>query len=159
MNWKCGAIKRSGKSWNNMTMYQIQQLPTLKETTLQQIKEKEEEERMKAEADQKAKDEKQYYWDHFDEIMVKKIDRGELLTESELRAVVFETNEIERNEGENRRWTRSVESIISMCGRYFCIVWEEGLTEKQENEFYDQPYEVAKVTYDKTITVTEWNII
>jgi hypothetical protein len=36
------------------------------------------------------------------------------------------------------------------------VEWEEGLTENQENEFYNQPYEVEKKTYEKTITVTEW---
>lgn len=156
VNWKWAQLRNLEKSWSDMTMYQIQQLPTLKETTLKQQKEKEEEETRKAMEEQKEKDEEQYYWDHFDEIMVKKIESGEKLTERELRTVVFETNEIERNEGDNRRWTRSVKSIVEMCGRYFCIYWEEGLTECQENEFYDQPYEVEKITYDKTITVTEW---
>ena len=31
-----------------------------------------------------------------------------------------------------------------------------GLTECQENEFEDQPVEVRKHTYEKTIEVTEW---
>lgn len=159
VNWKCAAIKKSGKSWNDLTMHQIQQLPTLKDTTLLHIKNKEEEEKLKAEAKQKAEEEEQYYWEHFEEIMVSKIDSGESLTDSELRTVVFETEEIERNTGENRRWSRSVESIVEMCGRFFCVDWEEGLTECQENEFYNQPYEVKKITYEKTITVTEWNKI
>lgn len=37
--------------------------------------------------------------------------------------------------------------------------WENGLTENQENEYYDQPTEVKKVTTEKTITVTEWQPI
>lgn len=156
VNWKCKMIKKSGKAWNDMTMYQIQQLPTLKETTLQQIKQKEEDEKLKLEEEQKAKEAKEYYWDHFDEIMVKKIDSGENLTEEELRTVVFETNEIELNKGENRRWSRSNSSVVEMCGRFFKLVWEEGLTEYQENQFYNQPYEVEKHTYEKTIIVTEW---
>lgn len=105
------------------------------------------------------KDEEDYYWDHFEEIMVRKIDTGEKLSEKELRTIVFETKEVERNKGENQRWTRSVESIVEMHGRYFCIDWEEGLTEYQENEFFNQPYEVERNTYEKTITVTEWKRI
>lgn len=99
---------------------------------------------------------KKYYWEHFDEIMLEKIDKGELLTESEIRSLVWESEEVDRGYGENRRWTRSVTSIVNLCGRYFAIPWEEGLTECQENEYYYQPYEVEKKTSTKTITVTEW---
>ena len=35
-------------------------------------------------------------------------------------------------------------------------IGKRGLTEYQENAFYEQPYEVEKRTYEKTITVTEW---
>ncbi|MDD3222319.1 MAG: hypothetical protein PHG07_08020 [Lachnospiraceae bacterium] len=154
VNWKCKMIKKSGKSWNDMTMYQIQQLPTLKETTLQQIREKEEEELLKAKEEQKKKNDEQYYYEHFKEIMVQKIDSGEELTENELQG--FQDFEVERTKGENRRWSRTVSSICKLCDRFFKLVWEEGLTECQENEFYDQPYEVEKRTYEKKITVTEW---
>src|SRR5574344_286041 len=133
VNWKCKMIKKSGKSWNDMTMYQIQQLPTLKETTLQQKKQKENEEKLKDEEEQKKKDEENYYLDHFDELMVKKIDSGEILTGRELRT--FQEYEIENTTGDNRRWSRTVYSICKVCGRYFNLTWEEGLTECQENEF------------------------
>lgn len=159
VNWKCKMIKKSGKSWNDMTMYQIQQLPTLKETTLNQIKQKEDEEKAKVEAEKKTKEEQDYYREHFNEIIVNKIDSGEKLTEKEIETVVFETNEIEHNEGESLRWTRSIKTIVEMCGRYFCVNWDKGLTECQENDFYHQPYEVKKCTYEKTITVTEWSKI
>lgn len=156
INWKVEMLAKSGRNWNDLTIDLIRQLPTLKETTLRQQREKEEEEARKAMEEQKKIDYEKYYWDHFDEIMVEKIDNGEKLTENELKTLVFECNEIERDEGENRRWTRSVESIIELCGRYFAVIWEEGLTECQDNEFYYQPYEVEKKTYEKTIVVTEW---
>lgn len=164
VNWKCKMIKQSGKSWSDMTMYQIQQLPTLKETTLKQIKQKEMEKKLKEAKlklkEAKLKEEKkdtENYWNNFDEVMVQKIDDCENLTKKEIKAVVYETHEIERIYGEKLRWTRSVVSIVEMCGRYFRIEWEEGLTEIQEDVFYCQPYEVVKNTYEKTITVTEWN--
>ena len=156
INWKVGMIAKSGKNWNDLTISQIRTLPTLKETTLRQQKEKEEEETRKILAEQKKKEDEKYYWDHFDEIMVEKIEKGEKLTEEELKTLVFECNEVFKKKGENRRWSRRVESIIELCGRYFAVVWDEGLTEYQDNEFYDQPYEVEEKTYEKTITVTEW---
>lgn len=144
VNWKCKMIAEAGKNWSDLTMYQIEQLPTLKETTLAQIKQKEEDEKKKAEEEKRKQDEKKYYEEHFEEILVKKIDAGEPLTESELSDM--RDFSIERDYGENRRWQRSVYDICMMCGRYFALTWEEGLTESQENEFFEQPYEVYKKT-------------
>lgn len=93
--------------------------------------------------------------DKYEEQLLRKIDDGEELTESELRGVIFDF-EVEREEGENRRWSRSVTTISQIGDRYFSTDWEEGLTEYQENEYYEQPVEVQKKTYEKIITVTEW---
>lgn len=41
-------------------------------------------------------------------------------------------------------------------GALFNIDWERGLTERQENEFYEQPYEVVKECHEETIVVTNW---
>jgi hypothetical protein len=88
--------------------------------------------------------------------LLEKIDSGEKLSERELKTLVFECNEEERIEGDDRRWQRSIKSIIKFENRYFAISWEQGLTENQEDDFYNQPYEVTKKTYEKTITVTDW---
>ena len=88
--------------------------------------------------------------------LLAKLDLGVKLTESEIRELVFECGEVDTKYGDNRRWTRRVTSITEIGARYFCTVWEEGLTESQENEFYHQPYEVTEHKYEKTITVTEW---
>jgi integrase len=147
-------LNSHGMSWRDMNISVVSKLPTQKERDLEAKKKKEIEERQKAEAEAKAKAEKEYYREHFEEIMVKKILDGEKLSEKELRKITG--FEIDREEGENRRWSRTVTSILHMCGRYFALVWEEGLTEYQDNEYYNQPYEVVKKTYQKTITVTEW---
>jgi len=97
--------------------------------------------------------------DQYELELLKKLDAGEKLPESELRMLLYEYDEIEREYGDNRRWSRSVNSIIKLGERYFSLDWEEGLTECQENEFYSQPIEVEKVTYEKTIIVTEWKSI
>lgn len=87
--------------------------------------------------------------------MLKKIDTGDILTENELQRLALE-HDAERDEGEYHRWTRTVSSYVKLGGRYFCINWEEGLTENQPNEFPNQPYEVWKHSSEKTIVVTEW---
>ena len=93
--------------------------------------------------------------DKYEEALLKKIDSGTELTGSELREVIQEY-EVEVEYGDNRRWSRSATTISEIGGRYFSTNWEDGLTESQENEYYDQPVEVQKKTYEKTITVTEW---
>ena len=143
-----------GMSWRDMNLSCVQQLPTQKERDIEAKKQKEIAAQIKIEAEAKAKADKDYYYNHFEEIMVKKIDENEDLTEEELKEI--RNFEIERDEGENRRWSRSVVSILELCGRYFSLTWEEGLTECQGNEFYNQPFEVEKTSYQKTITVTEW---
>lgn len=156
VNSKIKMLSNAGMNWTDLCIWQIEQLPTLKEKTLQQLAEKEEAQKK----EQKAKLEKikaeEYYREHFDELMVKKIESHEDLTENELRTLVFECNEIERSEGENRRWSRTVSSIVELCGRFFKVIWEQGLTENQDNSFYEQPYEVELDSYNKVIEVHNW---
>lgn len=95
--------------------------------------------------------------DEFEVEILKKIDNNEELSKKEIIDML--EYEIEREYGDNRRWSRSVISIISINDRYFSICWEQGLTECQEDEYNNQPVEVKKHTYNKTIEVTEWREI
>jgi hypothetical protein len=78
-------------------------------------------------------------------------------TEQEAKELIWDS-EVDREEGDDRRWSRSINSIVQTDdGKYYSIDWEQGLTECQENEYYAGEYpEVEKKTYKKTITVTEW---
>ena len=92
----------------------------------------------------------------FDQDFLEKYDSGYKFSSSELREICFELIEVESEYGENLRWVRPVTRIYQVGNRYFCLEWFEGLTESQEDEFWEQPYEVEKKEYEKTITVTEW---
>ena len=92
----------------------------------------------------------------FDDRMLMKIDNGEDLTLEELARLVLNTyvvDEIYNVTG----YTGYVKTIIRLHDRYFAIEWE-----KRRNQFdyvvqfYTQPYEVRKSSYEKTITVTYW---
>jgi hypothetical protein len=148
-------LNNYGMTWRDMNMACVMQLPTQKARDLKYLAEQEA--KKKAEEEKKLKEEqdRKYYWEHFDEIMLRKIDSGEKLTERELQTLVGDF-EVDTEYGHNRRWTRGVTTIVELKGRFFSVDWEEGLTESQENEYYNQPYEVVKHTYEKTITVTEW---
>lgn len=77
----------------------------------------------------------------------------EEISEKDLANLVW-CYEVDCVSGECHRWTQSVKSIVELCGRYFAIDWDRGLTEMQENYFYNQPYEVKKI--EKMVKVTEW---
>lgn len=91
---------------------------------------------------------------NIDEI-IKAIDTGKKLDEKILTELAYEYS-VNDEYGENRRWSRFVRSIIDLKGRYFAIDWDQGLTEMQPDEFYEQPYEVELKEYDKVIHVKEW---
>lgn len=91
-------------------------------------------------------------FDEFEMMVVSKIDNREFLTEDILSELIY--YEIEEQNIDQGRWTTSVTSILSLCGRYFSFNWERGNTEMQSNEFYCQPFEVKKK--EETITVTRW---
>lgn len=54
------------------------------------------------------------------------------------------------------RWTCPETIIFELDSRFFSIWFERGLTEYQENEWYDQ---VAEEVRPKQITVTTWEVV
>lgn len=149
-------LNNCGKTWRDMNTSVIATIPTQKQKDIENAERKKREEEERIEAELKAKEESDYYADHYEEVILNKIDSGEKLNKSEISDLVWEFEEVDRKYGDNRRWSRSVTSIVKVNNRFFCVEWENGLTENQENEFYSQPYEVEKKTYKKTITITEW---
>lgn len=147
-------LKRSGQTWTDLNMHCIRQIPTQKEKDTQAFKKRAEEAAIKqAEEEQNRKD-KEYYNEHFLELMVEKIDNKIELTEDEVRNLVFR-EAYEVTAGENRRWSRTISSLFEYEDRLFMVDWEQGLTESQENTFYDQPYEVEKTVTTRTIEVED----
>jgi hypothetical protein len=146
----------NGYSWRDMNITVVQKLPTQKERDIEYLAKKAEEEEAKRLAELDENQKREYYEKHFEELMCKKIDTQVALTEEELhRLLEYELYE-EREYGDDSRWSRGVASIIELCNRHFMLYWQKGLTEMQEDYFCDQPYEVEKVQYEKTIIVKEW---
>lgn len=101
--------------------------------------------------------ERKRYNDNFYDIMLDRLNKGIELTEVELKRLV-EYREVDRREGDRNRWSMEIFSIIELGSELFCIEWSEGLTELQENSYYNQPYRVERkekeitsivVTYEK----------
>lgn len=91
-------------------------------------------------------------FENYDDVVVK-LKSGEKLNESEISTLVWDgirVDEIELGEG---RWTKGMKTIIDIDNELWAIDWSRGLTECQENEYYNQPYRVEKI--EKEITVID----
>lgn len=86
--------------------------------------------------------------------MSMKLKAGESLSGSEINDLISNFDEVHREEGEDRRWSKSVLSVIDIEGDLYAIEWEQGLTENQENEFYNQPYPCTLKTKEIVIKKT-----
>ena len=84
------------------------------------------------------------------------ISAGKHLGTNEIEQLIYDYRHIHVDEisGDDLRWVKPMTSIIKIRDKYFAIDWFKGLTEYQENEIDDQPYEVKKV--EKMVPVTEW---
>jgi len=89
--------------------------------------------------------------------IIQKLNDGTNLSESELNELVYYS--VKNIEGEDRRWSRSVTSILDIDGETYILNWERGLTEYQENQFYEQPVKVRIEKKTKNITIEVINYI
>ena len=84
-----------------------------------------------------------------------RLNKHEDLDEWEIEDLVY-NHDIYEKIIDRGRWEDYMFTVVEIENRYFGINWNRGLTEQQEDSFLDQPYEVAKKTITKTITVDEF---
>jgi hypothetical protein len=155
VNSKIKMLAQAGYDWTDLCVWQIEELPTLKEKTLKQLEEKKTEEERKEQEKQDKLLAKKLKYDNLEKFYLDKIDNKVELTESELEEL-YDNFEYETRTGEMLRWTTEKDTVLKIGDRYFMLTWYKGNTEYQESQFSDQPYEVVEHTYEKTITFTEW---
>lgn len=154
-NFKISNLHQHGKNWKHLTIDLIRQLPTQKERDLKAMKEKELADEQKHLAEEKEREEEEYYENNFERIMADKIAKKQNLTKEELRRLVWDY-QVDSQEEDEGRWTKHMRAIVELCGDLYSIEYERGLTECQENEYPYQPVKVKKVELTKTITVIEY---
>ena len=154
VNSKIKMISDSGMNWTDLCVWQIEQLPTLKEKTLQQLAEKEEAQRKDEQEKQRKTEAEKYYQEHFDEIILDKIENHLNLTEDELRTLVFEYEHESTESSDIYKNMRAVETIINLKDRFFCINWSQDIGDWGEHQFYNQPYEVEQL--EKVVKTKYW---
>lgn len=63
---------------------------------------------------------------------------------------------VDEQEGEEHRWVKDMSTIFDIGGQLYCINWQQGLTEMQENEYFNQPYKVRREEKEVTTTVVSY---
>lgn len=87
--------------------------------------------------------------------IIEKMYAGEKLSEAELKAIIWggyrscntplgDCEFVDEVKGDRGRWTQRVQTIIRVEQDLWCVPWEAGLTEEQENMYYEQPYKVQR---------------
>ena len=89
--------------------------------------------------------------------IIQKLNDEINLSESELS--YLHEYAIKDIEGDSGRWSRMISSIIEFNNQTYILFWENGLTEYQENSFYEQPVKVKIEKVTKVVTVEVTNYI
>lgn len=82
--------------------------------------------------------------------IIEKLYAGKTLDEYELKCLAYGDGDLGEYERVDEvgydlgRWSQSMETIFKVGGDLWAIPWQRGLTECQENEFYDQPHRVIE---------------
>lgn len=92
------------------------------------------------------------------DIIENKILNNLKLTETERKYCAWgEVGEyVDEIEGEDHRWDREMKTIFKICEKYYAIDWRKGLTEMQENGYWDDPYEVERKEEIVTHTIVSY---
>lgn len=94
------------------------------------------------------------YKDTWEERIKAKLEAGEDLSEDEISSMVHELPQVHEEEGDEGRWERYMTTVVDLLGDYYAIDWSRGLTESQENSYYEQPYKVKVETKEVVVKKT-----
>lgn len=155
VNWKIQAIAKCGKDWRDLNEYQLTGLVNLKEKTLAQLAEKEAKENAELEKKKKAEAEKKYYEEHFEEIMLRKLQNHEELTQREYGRLAYEY-EVWYKYNDRLRHQMSKSVVFEISGHYFLINFYEDVSDMGEHYYPDY---LVEVSFDKkTETYTKLEV-
>lgn len=93
------------------------------------------------------------------EEIYKKLQNKERLSEEEIESLVWDSEQVYEEAGEDGRWTRRMFTVVKAENKFYGICWEKGLTESQENSYYDQPVEVACENKTEVVKKEIWRPI
>ena len=127
------------QNWQKIPLHLLEESLTAKEKILAK-REEEERKKIEQQTNQQIKEQStRYYEEHFQEIILKKIENKEWLTAEDVELLINEDNfYIETVVIDKYDWTELVNTIIKLGGKYYSVYWQRALTENQENFFESQ---------------------
>lgn len=127
------------KEWQKIPLHLLEESLTAKEKILAK-REEEERKKIDQQTNQQIKEQNtRYYEEHFEEIILRKIENKEWLTAEDVELLINEDNfYIETIVIDKYDWTELVNTIIKLGGKYYSVYWQRALTENQENFFESQ---------------------
>lgn len=93
------------------------------------------------------------------EEIYKKLQNQEKLSEEEIESLVWDSEQVYEEEGDDHRWQREMFTVVKVENKFYGICWMRGLTECQENEYYEQPFEVACENKTEVVKKEIWKPI
>lgn len=93
------------------------------------------------------------------EEIYKKLQNQEKLSEEEIGSLVWDSERVYEEEGDDHRWQREMFTVVKVENKFYGICWMRGLTEYQENDYYEQPFEVASENKTEVVKKEIWKPI
>lgn len=93
------------------------------------------------------------------EEIYKKLQNKEKLSEKEIESLLWDSKQVYEEAGDDHRWQRGMFTVVKVENKFYGICWMKGLTENQENSYYDQPFEVACENKTEVVKKEIWRPI
>lgn len=81
------------------------------------------------------------------------------LSEEEIKSLVWDSEQVYEEEGADHRWQREIFTVVKVENKFYGICWMRGLTESQESNYYEQPFEVACENKTEVVKKEIWKPI
>lgn len=93
------------------------------------------------------------------EEIYKKLQNKEMLSEEEIESLVWDSEQVYEEAGKDHRWQKEMFTVVKVENKFYGICWMKGLTEYQENEYYEQPFEVGCENKTEVVKKEIWKPI
>lgn len=85
-----------------------------------------------------------------DDELIQRVYQGDKnFTESELRDLATEFPIYDLIEGDNRRWLKSMDTVLKIDDKYFMVCWQEGLIKSNIMGYIVETKEIKKTSANK----------
>ena len=76
-------------------------------------------------------------------------------TAAEVKEIWLKDEAVAVEEGESRRWLKTIGLIVKRDNKYYSLYFNQGLTECQKDEFEDQDAPEVKLI-EETVVIKKW---